>query len=890
VSRADDPARRRAAGDEIAELLRFALDRSPVVVFEQDRDLRYTRIFNPHPQFDPEQVLGRRDDELLPADDAARLAELKRQVLATGEPAREIVRTTMADGARFHDLTVEPRRGDDGAVVGIVGVAVDVTERKVVEDALRASEDRYRDLVEYSHDLIAVHALDGRILSMNEVVSRMTGYPLARLLTMNMRELVAPETRLLFDDYLAEIRRLGWARGRMKVRTASGETRVWEYRNTLRTEGVADPVVRATAHDVTERHLAERRLRESEARYRGLFAAIPVPLWVYDVETLRFLEVNDAAVAAYGYSRDEFLAMTIERIRPADELPRLRRHLREAAPTLQASGPWRHRRKDGGELEAEIHSHAFTFAGRPARLVVALDVTERRRADEALRLRSAAIDSAADAIALTDREGVIQWVNPAFERLTGYSAAEAVGRNPRDLVKSGVQDRAFYERLWTTLHAGQVWRGELVNRRKDGSRYSEEMSVTPVVDEAGETTHFVAIKRDLTDRQRLEAQLLQAQKMESLGRLAGGVAHDFNNLLTVIGGTAELAATRLAPDDPVRAELAEIQNAGRRAADLTRQLLAFSRQQILQPEILDLAELVRSHASMLRRLLGEDVELAITADGTVRVRADPGQLVQVVLNLAVNARDAMPRGGRLSIAVRRVELAREEVAALPPLVAGPFGLLEVRDTGVGIDGAARERIFDPFFTTKEPGKGTGLGLATVLGIVTQSGGAIGVESEPGAGTAFRAYLPEATAEATPLGASAPARPEGGTETVLVVEDEPALRRLIAQVLAMRGYRVIAASGGEAALDLVAGHDGPLDLLITDVVMPGLSGPELAERLANRFPADRVLFVSGYTDDDVLRRGVLARTAHLLSKPFTGAELLARVRQLLDSPRPESPAH
>jgi two-component system, cell cycle sensor histidine kinase and response regulator CckA len=884
MSGSREPQRPAAAVTQIEMLLRLALSRISIVVFEQDRELRYTRVFNPLPGFGSESVIGRRDDELLPADDAARLTAIKQRVLDSGEPAREVVRTTVAGVARYYDLSVEPLRSSADAVDGITCVAVDVTERRLADDALRSSEDRYRDLVEHSRDLIAVHDLDGRILSINEVVSRMTGYALARLHEMNMRDLLAPESRPRFDDYLAEMRRHGRASGRMKVRTAAGETRIWEYDNTLRTEGVAAPVVRATARDVTDRYLAERRLRQSEARYRRLFTAIPLPMWVYDVESLAILEVNDAAVAAYGYSRDEFLGLTIADIRPAEDIPRLKAHVKAATQLLEASGVWRHRRKDGSEIDVEIASHVFDYAGRRSRLVLARDVSEVRRAEEALRLRGAALDSAADAIALTDRKGTIQWVNPAFERLTGYSSAEAIGRNPRDLVRSGVQDRAFYEQLWETLRAGQVWRGELVNRRKDGSHYSEEMSITPVVDAAGETTHFVAIKRDLTDRQRLEAQLLQAQKMESLGRLAGGIAHDFNNLLTVINGTAELAATSLGPDDPLRGELAEIRQAGERAADLTRQLLAFSRQQILQLETLDLGELIRGLESMLGRLLGEDVELALLVDESVRVRADRGQLEQVVLNLAVNARDSMPRGGRLTISTRSVELAAGQIAAPTPLAAGTYALLEVRDTGVGIDEAVRAKIFDPFFTTKEIGKGTGLGLATVLGIAAQSGGGVAVESAPGEGTAFRVFLPAAASEPSTHDNRPTAAGAGGTETLLVVEDEPALRRLIDHVLAARGYRVLAADGGEAAVRLVDEHDGVIDLLITDVVMPAISGPELAERLAHRVPHERVLFVSGYTDDAVLRRGVLASTSHFLGKPFSGAALLAKVREILDAAR------
>ncbi len=371
---------------------------------------------------------------------------------------------------------------------------------------------------------------------------------------------------------------------------------------------------------------------------------------------------------------------------------------------------------------------------------LAFERCERNRAEATLRLQSAALNAAADATVITDRQGTIVWINPAFTQLTGYSASESIGRNPRDLVKSGRHEPAFYEQMWSTLRKGQVWRGEMLNRRKDGTVYNEDQSITPVLLD-GSITHFVAIKRDLTDRRNLEGQFLQAQKMEVVGRLAGGVAHDFNNLLTVINGTAELALADLPSAHPLRRDFQSILDAGNRATGLTRQLLAFSRKQIAHRTRLAVGPVLTGFRSMLQRLIGEDIKLEVVADSAGSVLADQSQLEQVILNLAVNARDAMPRGGSLYLEAANVELDEQFALRHRGVQPGPHVRLTVRDSGQGISESVMKRIFEPFFTTKEAGKGTGLGLATVYAIVAQSKGTIWVESEINRGTTFTIYLP-----------------------------------------------------------------------------------------------------------------------------------------------------
>ncbi len=343
---------------------------------------------------------------------------------------------------------------------------------------------------------------------------------------------------------------------------------------------------------------------------------------------------------------------------------------------------------------------------------------------------------------ITDRKGSIEWINAAFTTLTGYGAEEALGRNPRDLVKSGAHSRAFFENLWQTILGGDVWRGEMTNRRKDGSQYPEEQTITPLRDARGEITHFIAIKRDLTERRQLEAKALEAQRIDAVGRLAGGIAHDLNNLLTVINGTSDLASADLKPGDPLRADLEDIHRAGTRAASLTQRLLAFSRRQFLTLEILNLNTVVAGVQDVLMRVIGEDLHVVVVPAADLgRVRADVRQIEQVILNLALNARDAMPTGGTLTIETRNVDLDKAFAAAHPSVEPGPCVMLAISDTGVGMDEATRRLAFEPFFTTKPPVTGSGLGLSAVYGIVKQTGGSIWIDSAPGAGTTVSIYLP-----------------------------------------------------------------------------------------------------------------------------------------------------
>jgi len=511
----------------------------------------------------------------------------------------------------------------------------------------------------------------------------------------------------------------------------------------------------------------------------------------------------------------------------------------------------------------------------------AMRTTKPTQAETALRLENAAFHAAADAIVITDRAGTIERVNPAFTALTGYTAADALGKNSWDLVKSGKHPPEFFDDVWQTIVAGRTWRGETINRRKDGSLYTESQSVTPIRDGAGAIAHFVAIKSDVSGRLKLEARRLQWQALETAGHLAGGIAHDFNNVLTVINATAELAMMDLKEGDPLRADCVQIRSAGQRAALLTKQLLAFSRKQILNPEVLSLSTLIHSMKDALVRLIGEQVVLAVHAPhGVGNVIADSAQMEQVVTNLAVNARDAMANGGTLTIETQDVELDAAFAAEYESVHPGPHVMLEVRDTGSGMDEEVCKRIFEPFFTTKGRGKGPGLGLSTAYGIIKQSGGSIWVDSKVGRGTTFKIYLPRVEENVrAPIPVATEASVQS-TETILIVDDEEWIRQLAKRILEAAGYSVLVAGGGDEALALLQLHRGTVHLLLTDVVMPGMTGLDLAAVVKEIRPQTKVLYTSGFAISLILQQRVRDEAMHFIGKPYTAEDLMRKVREAL----------
>jgi two-component system cell cycle sensor histidine kinase/response regulator CckA len=624
--------------------------------------------------------------------------------------------------------------------------------------------------------------------------------------------------------------------------------------------------------DASEQHSA----RAGGAFYRALFDGHPAPMWAFDEETLRFVAVNDAAVLRYGYSRAELLELTVRDVIPADAADRLADDIAWGGPAPNDVIAWAHRTKAGAILPLEVVTSPLDDAGRRVRLVVATDITDRRRVEEALRQSEERLRNVLKHIPCgvfwKDQASIYMGCNDQVARDRGLEVAgEVIGRTDDDLARVPEEAEASRAGDRHVIDTGEpMLNCEETHTLADGTKAVFLVSRVPMRDPNGATVGVLGVYADVTERKRLEAQLRQSQKMEAIGRLAGGIAHDFNNLLTIISGNVHLIQ-HLPPGDAEQPQLLDdIRDAADRAAGLTRQLLTFSRKQPTRPVVLDLSDVVTGLTSMLRRLIGERISIRTQLAPTpVRVKADRGQVEQVLMNLVINAKDAMPDGGTLTISTAEVT------------GAGRFARLTISDTGIGMSDEVKRHLFEPFFTTKDVGKGTGLGLATVYGIVEQASGTIEVESAPGAGTTFAIRLPWCESLATKSSASLPAinlgpRP-GARRSVLLVEDEERLRRLVRYTLENQGYAVTEAASGDAAMRLFA-PDKQLDLLVTDLVMPGIDGRELATRVRAARPDAAVVFVSGYVPDQRRVEGLAG--AMFLPKPFTPLDLVKTVEKAL----------
>jgi two-component system, cell cycle sensor histidine kinase and response regulator CckA len=1121
---------------ESQERLRLLTDQLPAVIWSTDLDLCFTYSAGAGLRF----IAGTPGEE----DNCLSLFEYFGTDDPNFKPIANHLRALKGESVAYEmdwmgrtfDAHVEPLRDPQGEIIGCIGIALDVTERKEMGEALRKSEEQFRAVFEQSGIGIALGDMQGRLLEVNPALGRMLGYNREELKGTHFAEITYPEDlgkdEALFREML-EGKHKHYQIEKRYLRK-DGEI-IWGNLNASLIHDADGKVVYgiATVADITQRKMVEEALRESEERYRRLIELSPQAIFVHSEGHITF--VNEAGVRLLGaQSSDQLMGMTSIDFVAAEEQEGAAEEIRRMLERGESS-PLREgqlRRLDGSLVDVEVAAIPFTYHGKPAVQTIVRDITVRKRAQAQLIRISRAIEGTSDAIRISDPDLRSVYHNPAFIKLFGYTAEELnadggfttlfidqeLAGDLRDIIMSGkpwksrvemrardgrlitaelsadaIRDEAgniigrigiytdvterrraeeilhfrahlldaveqavittdtsgtitywnrFAERLygWTAeeilghniievtptlqtqtqardimaaLVRGESWSGVFDVRRKDGTFFPAMVTDTPIFNEQGELVGIVgvsvditerqqiedalrrseeeyrglvenakdmivildlegnltsanktalqltgytleealklnfmqvvapesleharrmlaskisgeteqtiyeleiiakdgkrisldvsswlvykdgvpmnvqAIGRDVTERKHLEQQLLQAQKMEAVGRLAGGVAHDFNNLLTAITMSTDIAIRKLGPADQVRRHIEEIRKAAERAASLTRQLLAFSRKQILQPKVIDLNYLVEDSTNMLRRLIGEDIEVHTKLEpGLDRVLADPWQIEQVLMNLMVNARDAMPGGGRIIIETASVYLDEEYSSLHLAAQSGHYVMLAVSDTGCGMDEATRARIFEPFFTTKEVGKGTGLGLSTVYGIIKQSGGYIWVYSELGIGTTFKIYLPRIKRDVEMEEAiESDAKTARALETVLLVEDEAVLRNLAQEILEMSGYRVLLAATGAEALRISEQYAGEVHILLTDVVMPGMSGPELETKLKAQRPAIKVLFMSGYTDEAIVQHGVLNENVDFIQKPFTAISLIKKIREVLDKLQP-----
>ena len=629
----------------------------------------------------------------------------------------------------------------------------------------------------------------------------------------------------------------------------------------------------------------EASLQDSEKRYRRLFETAKDGILILDAATGKVVDVNPFLLQLLGYSYDALCGQYIWELGVFKDIAASK----DAFQALQENEYIRYEdlpleTSDGEPIAVEFVSNVYLVDNSKVIQCNIRDITANKRAKAERSRLMAAIEQVGEAVVMTDAQGIIQFVNPAFKRMTGYRGREVVGQSMR-ILKSGKQDEQFYRNLWETISGGKTWEGRMVNKRKDGSLYTEEATISPVRDTMGQIVNYVAVQRDVTGHLRLAAQFQQAQKMEAVGLLAGGVAHDFNNMLTVIIGYAEMAQRKVDPTLLLHSDLEEILKAAQRSAEITRQLLTFARKQTIAPVVLDLNHAVESALKMLRRLIGENITLNwLPGINLCPIKIDPSQVDQILANLCVNARDAIADVGTVTIETASVLFDEIYCAQHVGSIAGEYLLLSVSDDGCGMDKVTLSQIFEPFFTSKGIGEGTGLGLSMVYGIVKQNNGFINVYSEPGNGTIFRIYLPQFAGKAVDtLRESTAEIPRSCGETVLLVEDEPSLLKLGKTILEQLGYLVLAAGTPGEAITLAEEHAGEIQLLVTDVVMPEMNGPDLAARLHSLYPDIGILFMSGYTANMIAQRGVLEANVNFIQKPFSMQALALKVRDALGNP-------
>ncbi|MGC8660092.1 MAG: PAS domain S-box protein [Desulfomonilaceae bacterium] len=863
------------------ERFRNFLNAAEDIVFIKDQHYRYVFVNKANQEFfglSEEEIIGKTDFELMPQEAAYSCHKSDQLAIATNDiiVAEEHVADKFYESRKF-PILLGPEK------VGIGGIIRDITVQRQNQAALKESEELFKGIFEFSPVGKSLTSPEGKLLMVNKAFAGMLGYTVEELQGINFSDITAPEdlaasrecVRILVSDERKVYR--------MEKRYVRKDgVIVWvDLTTTLFRNPNGVPLYfLTTVLDITYRKQAEAALMESEFRSNRAELVAGLGNWEVDLSTNKVTASNGAR-RIYGVGQEELTLDDIQKF----PLPEYRSSLDAAFTALVRDGApydieFKIKRANDNQV-VDIHSMAHYDPEKNSVFGTIHDITYIRHAEENYRLLFAAIEQAAEGIIITDATGMIQYVNPAEKAITGYSSDELIGRKA-NIFKSGKQDDDFYRSLWQTISAGNVWTGRFVNKKKDGTEYYEDATISPVYNKSGKLTHFVAVKRDVTKHLELSKQLFQAQKMEAVGTLAGGVAHDFNNLLQAVLGYSELILQRKKEGEPDYADLQKIYQAGKRGADLVKSLLTFSRKAETKYVPIDLNHEITSVRDLLFRTIPKTIRIDLRLSGSLEsIKADPSQISQVLMNLGVNARDAMPDGGTLTIETTNIRLDEEYCKSHLEVKPGNYVELTFSDTGQGMDKETLSHIFEPFFTTKEMGKGTGLGLATVYGIVKQHGGQINCYSEPGRGTTFKIYFPaiekEIDLEYPTINRPIP----GGTETVLLVDDDDVVRDLGATLLVDFGYKVIAASNGKEALEIYQREGERISLIILDLIMPEMDGMKCLDKIIQVNPKAKVIIASGYSES-VSDSGAMALQAKgFVHKPYNMRQLLTKVREILD---------
>ncbi len=833
-----------------------------------------------------EELLTRPFAEFIHPDDREMVLDRSlRQARGEEVPSRYAHRVLTKDG-RTKWVEIDSAAISWKGKPAVLVFTSDVTEHKQMEEAIKERDAQYRNLVEESFDGIMV-TKETKITFVNSSLCQMLGYSKEELEGMDYRQLPHPD----FSDAAHE-RALARMRGEsvpshyeLKFQRKDGSAFEGEIHSRA-VEIRGAPGVQVWIRDITERKNAEESLRQSEERYRATFNNAAVGIDLVDSD-LRLLEANDTLLDFLGYTRAELSNLTIYDVtHPADiESTRTFSHAIVRGDAEDFRLEKRYVRKDGSVVWADTSVSAIRDqAGQyVASVGVIVDITSRKKSEEARVRLATAIEQAAEAILITDSEGTIAYANPAFENTTGYSRQEAIGANPR-ILSSGQHDAGFYANMWQTISSGKVWSGHLINRKKDGTFFEEEATISPVKDDSGRIVNYVAVKRDVTKEVVLQKQLIQAQKMEAVGTLAGGIAHDFNNLLTIILGFAELVLMDMEEDNPSRADIQKIIDSAYSGASLVQRLLTYSRHGETSPGLLDVRHEIEQVRELLSRTIPRMISLEVSlADDVAPIYGDSTQIQQVVMNLALNAADAMQDGGKLTIEAKNCVLDDAYCATRPGVKPGDHVLLTVSDTGQGMGRQLMERMYDPFFSTKQRGSdtGTGLGLAIVHSIVEQHRGHMTCDSAPGKGTRFELYFPAMTTETHLEDVQEKVAALGGTETILLVDDDEFIRDLGKRILSRAGYKVLTACNGREALDIYRKEMGKISLVVLDIVMPVMGGRQCIPELSNRSESEAPRFHRVSSEDDEGAQAISTFPFGFIRKPFAVSRLLQAVREIID---------